>query len=94
MNGQPTTDAYRQAYSARHKALALGYMQEIQNAHGNVYEAGVDADGWPYAKPKVQPNGGGAGGTYTEEDVRARARKAGKDEDAAVAAARKARLIP
>jgi hypothetical protein len=94
VNGQPTTDAYRQAYTARHKALALGYMQEIQNAHSNVYEAGVDADGWPYAKPKVQPNGGGADGTYTEEDVRARARKAGKDENAAVEAARKARLIP
>jgi hypothetical protein len=99
ISGQPTSDAYRHAYSERHKQAAAGFAQQITDAHGDLYETGTDGDGWAYAKPRpgAVPNAGArAGGaqTFTEGDVRARARAAHKDEDAAVAAARAAKLIP
>jgi hypothetical protein len=44
--GQATSDAYRQAYTARHKAAAAGYRDQIKNGYSDIYESGADADGW------------------------------------------------
>lgn len=71
------------------------------NALNAGYEAGPGANGYPYYKDRgaqaVATEAPGAapaaGFKYTEADVRARARKGGKNEDAAVEAARAAKLI-
>jgi hypothetical protein len=92
---EPMTAEQQAAYTERHKAAAAGYAEQIKSAYGDLYEVG-EQNGWHYAKPKIQPNAGAPRGaaTYTEDDVRKRARAAGKDENAAVDAARKAGLIP
>ncbi|HEX8071055.1 MAG TPA: hypothetical protein VF546_13955 [Pyrinomonadaceae bacterium] len=59
---EPTTQAWRDSYSARHKQAALRYRDQLQTGYGDLFEAGQDAEGWPYGKPKVQPATGGARG--------------------------------
>jgi hypothetical protein len=55
INGEPTSEAYRAGYTARHKQAAAGYRDQIKNAYSDVYETGDDGNGWAYAKPKATP---------------------------------------
>ncbi|HEX8072899.1 MAG TPA: hypothetical protein VF546_23335 [Pyrinomonadaceae bacterium] len=57
----PTTPEWRTSYSARHKSAALRYRDQLQTGFGDLFEAGQDAEGWPYGKPKVQPATGARG---------------------------------
>lgn len=62
IEGQPTSESYRRAYTERHLTAARGYAQSITDAYGDLYEAGAGDGGFPYAKPRQAPVTGAPGG--------------------------------
>lgn len=51
----PNTKAYYESLAASEKQKAVGKAQELNQAYGDLYEAGPGDGGWAYVKPRPQP---------------------------------------